>query len=506
MFESKQNKKNITNASWQHDKAAFFQAKLTINKPGDEYEQEADAVADKVMRMPDRTPRNNLFFQPAISAIQRKCAHCEEQEKQQLQRKETNNSAVTRDQELDSYVENLSGRGQRLPKEVQNFFEPKFGYDFSNVKVHTDTTAANSAQSINALAYTSGNNMVFNKGQYQPETNTGKKLLAHELTHVVQQGSLIKKVQRMESEEESSSSEVSTPPNTDASLKSGIAFDAIELPSDEAARRVNQALDVMTGLTYVRRPSSSSSDIISANEPEAPGEESSLIQTFPANHIQRESGGSSFLAKVKGGVVGSIQICADVLTGACKIKGWIWAGVGYEAPYVGWLGGYYFGEKVWWEGNSDKLKLFEPGTCRSDCEKAKTVEAEKGWGVAGFPWEIKPNKQRARFNKAGVEIGVLITPNSFCDGDLEFIALINLLQYIGPVATVITKAVEGINVVTHDTPHVGLQAGIDISATFHICRGENSLFAINHADLCGGGYIDGGLGLSHSKEGNHGAS
>src|SRR5690606_20271324 len=68
------------------------------------------------------------------------------------------------------------------------FMENRFGYDFSHVKIHDDTVAAKSAQSINALAYTSGNNIVFNHGQYSPETNSGRKLLAHELTHVVQQG------------------------------------------------------------------------------------------------------------------------------------------------------------------------------------------------------------------------------------------------------------------------------------------------------------------------------
>ena len=65
--------------------------------------------------------------------------------------------------------------------------ENRFGYDFSRVKIHTDTVATKSAQSINALAYTSGNNIVFDEGQYSPNTANGKKLLAHELTHVVQQ-------------------------------------------------------------------------------------------------------------------------------------------------------------------------------------------------------------------------------------------------------------------------------------------------------------------------------
>ncbi len=160
-----------------------IQPKLTINNPNDKYEQEAHAMADKVMRM--EQPRVQLKSLP-ITAVQRKCEHCEEEEKQ-MQRKEMNGEEITADNNLESYVGSLSGSGQPLPNEVRNFYEPRFGYDFSNVKVHTDGVAAKSAQLINALAYTSGNNIVFNNGQYSPNTDSGKRLMGHELTHVVQQ-------------------------------------------------------------------------------------------------------------------------------------------------------------------------------------------------------------------------------------------------------------------------------------------------------------------------------
>ncbi len=176
-------------------KPLFFQPKLTINQPNDIYEQEADAVADKVMRMPDNESVLQPFFKPASPSIQRKCTHCEEEE-QQLQRKEANHSELTADHELSAFAGALSGGGQPLSKEVQQFFEPRFGYDFSNVKVHTDNVAADSAQSINALAFTSGNNIVFNNGQYAPETERGKRLLGHELTHIIQQAGIqTKKIQ-----------------------------------------------------------------------------------------------------------------------------------------------------------------------------------------------------------------------------------------------------------------------------------------------------------------------
>ena len=200
----------------------FFQPKLTINTPGDSYEKEADVMAGQVMRMKDpfiqskpstKQDKKNMqgnenssgghestkqtFFKPAISIIQRKCEHCE-LEKRQMQRKEINTAEISADGGLENYVAGLHNGGQSLPAGVRNFYEPRFGNDFGDVKVHTDSVAAKSAQSVNALAYTSGNNIVFNKDQYNPHTDSGKKLLAHELTHVVQQNSnhVSKQIQR----------------------------------------------------------------------------------------------------------------------------------------------------------------------------------------------------------------------------------------------------------------------------------------------------------------------
>jgi len=129
----------------------------------------------------------NSFFKPANNIIQRKCHECEEEDKK-LQRKESSAGQVQGDGQLDSYVGSLNSSGQPLPPGSRKFFEPRFGHDFSNVRIHTDQVAAKSAQSINALAYTTGNNIVFNSGQYSPETPSGQRLMAHELTHVVQQG------------------------------------------------------------------------------------------------------------------------------------------------------------------------------------------------------------------------------------------------------------------------------------------------------------------------------
>jgi hypothetical protein len=163
----------------------IIQPKLSVNQPNDIYEQEADAMADKMMHTPDVSTNNNSFFRPAISNIQHKCASCGEEDKQ-LRRKENNNAASSPTTQTEDYINALSG-GKPLADNEKSFFESRMDYDFSGVRLHTDSAAAKSAQSINALAYTSGNNIVFNQGQYTPGTDDSKRLLAHELTHVVQQ-------------------------------------------------------------------------------------------------------------------------------------------------------------------------------------------------------------------------------------------------------------------------------------------------------------------------------
>ncbi len=179
----KENQNQAT--SNQQGGTSFFKPKLTVNQPNDVYEQQADAMADRVMRMP--IPQEiNSFFKPLPPVIQRKCQACEEEEKH-VHRKESNGNEIRGSNDLDSYVSTLGSSGQPMAASSRQFFEPHFGHDFSNVKLHTDSVAAKSAQSINALAYTTGNNIVFNSGQYSPESASGKKLMAHELTHVVQQ-------------------------------------------------------------------------------------------------------------------------------------------------------------------------------------------------------------------------------------------------------------------------------------------------------------------------------
>jgi len=171
-----------------------IQPKLSVNQPGDMYEQEADAMADSVMRMADVSSSPQSFFRPTQLPVQRKCQHCEEEDKK-AQRKESG-AAPTIDTSTENYISNLGG-GRALDKTEREFFEPRMGYDLSTVRLHNDDNAHQSAKSINALAYTHANNIVFGAGQYQPGTDSGKRLMAHELTHTIQQtGTVQKMVQR----------------------------------------------------------------------------------------------------------------------------------------------------------------------------------------------------------------------------------------------------------------------------------------------------------------------
>ena len=167
--------KNIPPKSNSGNKSVFFQPKLTINQPNDIYEQEADEMANRVMRMtiPAYQGSDNGTFFPArnpsdklanISTVQRRCAHCEEEEREhRLHRKENSSSETQSNSSIENYVGSLNGRGNYLSPQTRSFFEPRFGYDLSNVRVHNDSVAAKSADSINAIAYTSGNNIVFNQ-------------------------------------------------------------------------------------------------------------------------------------------------------------------------------------------------------------------------------------------------------------------------------------------------------------------------------------------------------
>lgn len=169
---------------------SIIQPKLKIGQPNDKYEQEADRVADQVMRMPEpqKTSSNqsSITKNSSIGSIQRKCSACSKED-ELVQRKSTNITTPEVTPNISSSISSLQGGGVPMSKSERSFFEPRFGKDFSNVRIHSGGNANAAAASINAKAFTLGNNIVFNSGEYSPNTFSSKKLMSHELMHVIQQ-------------------------------------------------------------------------------------------------------------------------------------------------------------------------------------------------------------------------------------------------------------------------------------------------------------------------------
>lgn len=182
-----------------HSCPVRVQAKLKIGEPNDKYEQEADRVADQIMRMPEPETWEDGAGSGLNSNvhIQRACTECddelrrkpleEEEEDEILQAKEMPGQASDATPDLAGQINKLRERGEPLPPDSRSFFESRFGHDLRDVRVHADVQAAQLAHNLNARAFTLGQNVVFGVSQYAPDTNRGRWLLAHELTHVVQQ-------------------------------------------------------------------------------------------------------------------------------------------------------------------------------------------------------------------------------------------------------------------------------------------------------------------------------
>lgn len=198
-----------------HQKGTFFQAKLTVNRPGDRYEQEADAMAEKIVR-------GESFFglSGPISTVnlQKKCTECEQNE--QIQMKAYSNGGSAR-KDVEHGVLSEKANGKTLNPETRNWMESRFGTDFGNVKIHDGNNAQQLNDKLNARAFTHRDHIFFNSGEYEPNTLKGKKLLAHELTHVVQQGAApMNEIQRDDNKT----------PSPDAEKESEFEFDYNLLP------------------------------------------------------------------------------------------------------------------------------------------------------------------------------------------------------------------------------------------------------------------------------------
>jgi Domain of unknown function (DUF4157) len=184
-----------------------LQAKLTVNTPGDSYEQEADRVAAQVTGA--SAPQHACACGGGCSNCQRK-----QTAQTQLQAKHVGPDGAQEFAAPPVVQDQLHAAGQPLPATTREFMEPRFGHDFSRVRVHTDGLAANAARAVRARAYTIGQDIVFGSGQFAPTTTMGQQLLAHELTHVVQQNSNASTqgalIQRFESDEHQFLGDVAT--------------------------------------------------------------------------------------------------------------------------------------------------------------------------------------------------------------------------------------------------------------------------------------------------------
>ena len=202
------------------DVPLWVQPKLEISSPTDPYEREADYIADSVMRMPSpevtadngETLRRVPFF-----ALQRACScgTCADCQDDLLLQRQIDDSAALEDGSLedldfapnavvygsvqrsatgngDGYapqsVHDVLGRpGRSMDRATRQNMEARFGTDFDHVRIHTDAAAGHSARDVQARAYTVGDQIVFGPGQYAPQSYEGRRLIAHELTHVIQQ-------------------------------------------------------------------------------------------------------------------------------------------------------------------------------------------------------------------------------------------------------------------------------------------------------------------------------
>jgi hypothetical protein len=216
---------DITHSASSHQTARpslpLIQPKLTIGAPGDKYEQEADRVAAQVVQQlhaPAKQPASpqalqreslpedeELQMQPAISQVQRQ--ESAEEEDEELQMKPTvqrSSGEGTAAPELESAIAQSRNGGQPLGATIRQPMEQAFGADFKGVRVHTDAQSDQMNRSIQAKAFTTKQDIFFRQGAYQPDSQKGQELLAHELTHVVQQSGV--RTQQLQTAPETSSS------------------------------------------------------------------------------------------------------------------------------------------------------------------------------------------------------------------------------------------------------------------------------------------------------------
>jgi len=179
-----------------------IQAKYAVSEPGDAFETEADRMADQVVSQ-TQAESQHFFDSSNASLVQRRSNEnfqqnplSEEITPVMLKEEEKDNEIMPKSDarpdspnlETENQIAELSGSGIQLDPKIRSGMEQRFGADFGGVKIHFDSSAAALSNRLGAHAFTTGNDIFFNSGKYSPETLSGKHLLAHELTHTIQQG------------------------------------------------------------------------------------------------------------------------------------------------------------------------------------------------------------------------------------------------------------------------------------------------------------------------------
>ncbi|MFO8101361.1 MAG: DUF4157 domain-containing protein [Dehalococcoidia bacterium] len=179
------------------------QAKLSVSSPEDEYEQEADAVGEALARATEEQVQRQV--DPGEEEEEEVQTKIQRQEEDGLMMSTVDPVAREVSDDIESRIDAARGSGQSMTEAVRDTIEPQMGYDFSGVRLHADSEANQLSEQLDARAFTVGSDIFFRTGEYQPETTEGRKLLGHELTHVVQQGSASVYRQPLETVEDGSS-------------------------------------------------------------------------------------------------------------------------------------------------------------------------------------------------------------------------------------------------------------------------------------------------------------
>ncbi len=272
--------RNLSRSSVNPPTAGAIQTKHVSNKAGDEYEQEADRVAEQVMCMPETQTHR-------VCVCGGGCPQCQTEqlghELEQLQTRRVQSSNCEQSPIPPVVHDVLGSPGQPIDRATRTFMEPRFGYDLSQVRVHSDPRAARSARAMNAIAYTMGRDVVFDSGQYQTDSLEGRKLIAHELTHVVQQGFATQAIQRK-------------PKKKHATTSAKLVYDEIKKRNPDLAKLITSG---SIDFQKPKKPPAIKGGPMKNGEEHIWRVNVSASQAFPNSQIAK---GQEKRTKVKGGV------------------------------------------------------------------------------------------------------------------------------------------------------------------------------------------------------------